>query len=111
MTYPEDWDYRRRRVYERDDFTCRNCGRSGGPYGDHELHCHHIVPKARGGTHRPDNLATLCAACHKAVHSRYRTAPTAGQADAGSGWLVRLRSAWRSYKEYRGVFRRVRRLF
>jgi len=71
--YPDDWDARRRQVYGRDEWTCQNCGRRGGPYGDQELHCHHIVPKGRGGSHRVSNLVTLCEDCHKAVHNRYKT--------------------------------------
>jgi len=102
--YPDDWDRRRRLVYERDDYTCRNCGRSGGPVGDVELHCHHIVPKGRGGSHRTENLVTLCEQCHKAVHNKRTVGPTAGQEDAGTGLLPQLYSMWQTYK-------RVRRLF
>lgn len=102
--YPDDWDARRRVVYQRDHYTCRNCGRQGGPYGAVELHCHHVVPKARGGTHRTANLVTLCEACHDAVHSRYAVAPTAGEQDAGSGWVVQLYAAWRAYKRLRRLF-------
>ncbi|HEY3497855.1 MAG TPA: HNH endonuclease signature motif containing protein, partial [Polyangiaceae bacterium] len=29
---------------------------------------HHIHPRAEGGGHDPDNLVTLCAAHHRAVH-------------------------------------------
>jgi 5-methylcytosine-specific restriction endonuclease McrA len=42
--YPDNWNRRRRLVYERDGYTCRNCGRSGGPVGDVEFHAHHVVP-------------------------------------------------------------------
>jgi len=106
--YPADWHARRRQVYERDEWTCQNCGRQGGPFGNVELHAHHVVPKSRGGSHRPTNLVTLCADCHDAVHHKYAVAPTAGRADAGSGAATRLaaslRRAWRLYKRLRRVF-------
>jgi len=102
--YPDDWDRRRRLVYERDDYTCRNCGRSGGPVGDVELHCHHIVPKGRGGAHHTENLVTLCEDCHRAVHNRGAVAPTAGQEDAGAGFAVKLYSVWNTYKRLRQLF-------
>jgi hypothetical protein len=73
--YPSDWDSRRKEVYERDDYTCQNCGAKGGPKGGAELHAHHVVPKANGGTHEISNLQTVCSECHKAVHGDV-TAPT-----------------------------------
>jgi hypothetical protein len=66
--YPEDWDSRRKSVYQRDNYICQNCGRKGGSSGDAELHAHHIVPKSKGGTHKPSNLVTVCKKCHKAIH-------------------------------------------
>ncbi|MEE6209215.1 HNH endonuclease [Salarchaeum sp. III] len=66
--YPSDWDTRRNEVYNRDEYTCQNCGVRGGPVGDAELHAHHIVPKSKGGTHKKSNLKTLCKECHNAIH-------------------------------------------
>ena len=66
--YPSDWHKRRRRVYKRDEYECRNCGAGGGRKGDNELHAHHIVPISDGGTHRMSNLATLCKDCHESIH-------------------------------------------
>jgi len=83
--YLDDWDRRRRAVYERDNYTCQNCGWAGGPVGDIELHCHYVVPKSWGGTHRTENLVTLCEDCHDAVHNRSAVAPTAGQDHTGDG--------------------------
>lgn len=84
--YPPDWDQRRREVYPRDRYQCQNCGRRGGRHGDHELHCHHIVPKGRGGVHDLTNLITLCKACHDAVHkphvARADGSPRGGSIDA-----------------------------
>lgn len=69
--YPADWDDRRRRVYQRDGYQCQRCGARGGPYGDLELHCHHIVPVSEGGSHALANLTTLCWRCHDAVHDHH----------------------------------------
>jgi Zn-finger nucleic acid-binding protein len=55
-------------VYQRDDYTCQNCGVKGGRKGNAELHAHHIVPKSRGGTHKKSNLKTICKECHNAIH-------------------------------------------
>jgi hypothetical protein len=68
--YPEHWDRTRRRVYRRDDYTCQNCGTVGGAKGDTELHAHHITPRSQGGSDQPENLVTLCQACHSQVHGR-----------------------------------------
>lgn len=74
--YPSDWDTRRKDVYQRDDYTCKNCGAMGGSRGNAELHAHHIVPKSKGGTHKRSNLKTMCSECHKAIHGDAQ-APTA----------------------------------
>jgi hypothetical protein len=82
--YPSDWDRRRKEVYERDNYTCQNCGVQGGPYGNAELHAHHGVPKSKGGTHRKSNLITYCKQCHDAIHGR-RIAPTANSTSTSTG--------------------------
>lgn len=35
-----------------------------------DLHMHHIVPLALGGTNRITNMAMLCVDCHSKVHGR-----------------------------------------
>jgi len=67
--YPPDWGKRRKKVYKRDNYTCQECGRQGGPKGNYELHAHHIVPKSKGGSHKYKNLTTLCRQCHAEAHS------------------------------------------
>jgi hypothetical protein len=66
--YPDDWDYRRRSVYQRDGYECQECGAEGGPKGDNELHAHHRTPISEGGGHELDNLETLCKSCHNDQH-------------------------------------------
>jgi 5-methylcytosine-specific restriction endonuclease McrA len=67
VSYPNDWDDLRRRVYARDGYGCGNCGAAGV-----ELHAHHIVPLSRGGTNNMTNLTTLCATCHGRLHPHMR---------------------------------------
>lgn len=69
--YPDDWTARRKEVFRRDDYTCRNCGERGSMDGHRELFAHHIVPAERGGNHYLSNLVTLCKECHDAVHSPF----------------------------------------
>lgn len=72
----------RRRVHERDDFTCQLCGAIGRPPDDYDgryaiydvrggcdrkgnyLQIDHVVPRSRGGTHQEANLQTLCYYCN-----------------------------------------------
>ena len=59
----------RRAVLVRDGYRCRAPGCTGTRF----LEVHHRVPRARGGTNRPDNLVTLCAACHRLRHELHAT--------------------------------------
>lgn len=55
------WDKLRRKVFERDSWTCRFCGHKGRKY----MHVHH----ARSGTNnRMSNLVTCCNPCHVVNH-------------------------------------------
>lgn len=52
-------------VFERDDYTCRCCGKHGGT-----LNAHHILPYSKFPSFRyeVDNGITLCKECHAGVH-------------------------------------------
>ena len=54
-------------VYERDHYTCQNCGRVGGT-----INAHHIKPFSKYPEYRFDvnNGITLCEECHKLAHKR-----------------------------------------
>lgn len=67
------WIALAKKIRERDNFTCQQCGRYG-PNGGGELHVHHIIPRGRGGSNDPSNLVTLCSDCHSMQphHSRLR---------------------------------------
>jgi hypothetical protein len=54
----------RRLVWRRDHGRCCVPGCRSGKY----LEVHHIVPRSRGGTHDPLQLAVLCSAHHALVH-------------------------------------------
>ncbi len=75
----------RRAVLVRDGYRCRAPGCTGTRF----LEVHHRVPRARGGTNRPDNLVTLCAACHRLRHELHAPetpdTPQARAAPHGSG--------------------------
>lgn len=71
----------RREVFERDRWTCRRCG-VFWPKGV-GLEAHHLLPRARGGSHDPSNGAALCSSCHMGIHT--------GTAIDYERWLVRTR--------------------
>lgn len=48
-------------IYERDNYTCKRCGKHG--YRT-DLEIDHIVPISRGGKSTYDNLQTLCHDCN-----------------------------------------------
>ena len=55
----------RRRVFERDGYTCRYCGASGEGVS---FHADHVYPESKGGETTLNNLATACAGCN---HKKY----------------------------------------
>ena len=55
---PENY---RRHILFRDGYTCQNCEQM---FVEKELEVHHIKIQAKGGTHHPTNLVTLCLSCH-----------------------------------------------
>ncbi len=51
----------KKKIFERDNYTCQYCGRKGtGP----DLQLDHIVPLSRGGTNDEENLITACGKCN-----------------------------------------------
>jgi|SRR4051812_44300697 5-methylcytosine-specific restriction protein A len=60
--YGREWTKLRERVAQRDGHLCQACARNGRVVVGNE--CHHIVPKARGGSDDEANLEMLCHACH-----------------------------------------------
>lgn len=68
--YPEYKEWRHI-VFERDDYTCQCCGKTGGIY----LHAHHLDNYAEYIDKRLDteNGITLCEDCHDDFHRMYGT--------------------------------------
>lgn len=79
-----DW---RKQVFERDNYTCQECGIRGGKgTGKVELHPHHIKPFATyiELRYEASNGITLCAKCHRTKHKhifigKNRHKPAQGQ--------------------------------
>jgi len=59
---------RRRRILERDMYTCQACGYQGA--SGEELQIDHMLPVSRGGTSHDANLQVLCAMCNQAKGNR-----------------------------------------
>lgn len=53
-------------VLARANYACERCGK------DCKLELHHRLPRSRGGSHTPDNLAALCRWCHSEIHAHAR---------------------------------------
>lgn len=58
----------RQYVLKRDNYTCQCCGAHSTKTKGVKLHVHHIETRRTGGN-APNNLITLCTACHKALHA------------------------------------------
>jgi hypothetical protein len=57
-------------VLKRDNYTCRNCGKSPAKYHELELdvvelEIDHVRPVSKGDDNRLDNLQTLCLLCNR----------------------------------------------
>lgn len=63
LTYPPDFEERKKRVAGRDGECCSSC-RSAGV-----LHLHHTQPLSKGGTNQLENLTLLCERCHSKAHN------------------------------------------
>ena len=81
----------RREVLARDGNRCQapGCGRT------HFLEIHHKAPRAQGGTNDPQNLITLCAACHRLYHQRQ-----------GAGLVRESEPAWEAVQSGSGARRK-----
>lgn len=55
---PAGWQATRLRIFARDAFRCTYCGSAD------DLHCDHVFPVAKGGSHDDSNLTTACRTCN-----------------------------------------------
>ena len=75
----QGWEWRevRKRVYERDNWTCQDCGckclakRAVRQDPKRKIQAHHIIRRRDGGSDEPSNLVTLCMRCHMRREARY----------------------------------------
>lgn len=58
----------RKKVYERDHWTCVACGKSGGDLNAHHLEAYDTNPELRFSL---ENGVTLCPLCHTRFHQAY----------------------------------------
>ena len=63
LTYPGDWDQRRKSVYRQANYTCYYCEKTGI-----KVNAHHHVPLSKGGANNLDNLVCVCDGCHSILH-------------------------------------------
>ena len=62
------WAVTRRRVFERDAYTCQNCGQRGG-----RLECHHVLAMwihKEQDAYDLEGLQTVCRHCHIRITRR-----------------------------------------
>lgn len=64
--YGHEWKALSAAARKRDNHQCTRCAKSKS---DGRLVAHHIIPLGSGGKNELDNLATLCARCHRIVHA------------------------------------------
>lgn len=57
----------RMRIFKRDNYKCRICGRRPSNNTDITLHVHHIKPWSEGGATIDNNLITICHTCHEGL--------------------------------------------
>lgn len=62
LSYPPDWDERRKALISIEGNYCSKCGRQT------DLHVHHKKPLSEGGSNKVSNLELLCEECHLNEH-------------------------------------------
>lgn len=72
ISYPPDWNERRKIVLERDGYCCQQCFYPiGFKRRARQLQVHHIKALSEGGNNSIDNLVTLCHICHRGVDEKH----------------------------------------
>lgn len=69
--YRNNKEYRewRKKVFERDKYTCNNCNTIGGILNAHHIKKYKNFPKLR---YEVNNGITLCESCHRLEHKKLR---------------------------------------
>jgi hypothetical protein len=76
------WKHQRVLVWERDNYTCQDCGKSREDLG-RRPDVDHIVPYRISASHALENLITRCRSCHKKAEAK-RTELWGGKTWGGS---------------------------
>lgn len=64
--HSKEWNTIASNIKRERGYKCQHCGwKSQDGRG---LNVHHIVPRSRGGSDEPSNLAVLCKDCHSLIH-------------------------------------------
>jgi hypothetical protein len=58
----------RRLIFERDNYKCKSCNKTGGKLNAHHIYSYSIYPSLRLNI---DNGITLCKQCHNKFHRKY----------------------------------------
>ncbi len=58
----------RRKIFERDNFTCVYCGARSY---EEPLEIDHVIPRCKGGTDNENNLVTSCRRCNRLKGRRF----------------------------------------
>jgi len=66
---PQANSRRKRLVLRRQHYCCAHCGIAFLP--NEEIHYHHHIPRAQGGTDEMDNLRAVHNHCHHQIHQRH----------------------------------------
>lgn len=53
-----------KRLFDRQGGLCNACGKKLIRYNKKQYHVDHVIPLAKGGSNRPDNLQLLCPFCN-----------------------------------------------
>ncbi|RPJ53885.1 MAG: HNH endonuclease [Methanobacteriota archaeon] len=70
-------------VLAREKFTCQDCGKRYPDDLDRPPEIHHVIPVAKQGSNRPENLMALCRECHRKIHAKARLTKHRDQAELG----------------------------
>lgn len=70
--YGDNWKEIRKEIYERDNWTCQNCGiKCTNKLGKTMIQCHHIKQWRQSKDNSMENLITLCLSCHMKEDFKY----------------------------------------
>ena len=102
----------RMRIFKRDNYKCKICGRNPSDNTDITLHVHHIKPWVKGGITHDDNLITICHTCHEGLDPHYEISLFGLLSESGN--LIDVKSSRKTHiegvKRYRiESFKRARK--